>query len=149
MGIHTLSDSIGASGGPIEWTCSKGTVYQISLLTLEKQSKFERAMERKCIDSLKGLRTLLEKDEYSDALAAALGSIKDGDYVFGGDHSSDCLKTLWGISTLISILMGVSPEEASVIINSNEDIGPLIEVVIERSFPVAMGKSRAAKVKEK
>lgn len=149
MGIHTLSDSIGASGGPIEWTCSKGTVYQISLLTLEKQSKFERAMERKCIDSLKGLRTLLEKDEYSDALAAALESIKDGDYVFGGDRSSECLRTLWGISNLMAILIGVSPDEASVIINDNEDIGPLIEIIIERSFPVAVGKSKAAKGKKK
>jgi len=149
MGIHTLSDSIGASGGPIEWTCSKGTVYQISLLTLEKQSKFERAMERKCIDSLKGLRTLLEKDEYSDALASALESIRDGDYVFGGARSSESLKTLWGISTLISILMGVSAEEASTIINDNEDVGPLIEIVIERSFPVAMGKLKAGKAKKK
>jgi len=149
MGIHTLSDSIGASGGAIEWTCSKGTAYQISLLTLEKQSKFERAMERKCIDSIKGLRTLLEKDEYSDALASALESIKDGDYVFGGARSSESLKTLWGISTLISILMGISAEEASVIINDNEDVGPLIEMVIERSFPVATGKLKAGKVKKK
>lgn len=149
MGIHTLSDSIGASGGPIEWTCSKGTVYQISLLTLEKQSKFERAMERKCIDSLKGLRTLLEKDEYSDALASALDSIKNGDYVFGGARSSESLKTIWGISTLIAILIGITPEEASVLINDNEDIGPLIEMVIERSFPVAAGKLRAGKAKKK
>lgn len=146
MGIHTLSDSLGQSGGAIEWVCSKGNKYKISLLTLEKQSELERALERRALEKIKAHREFLGDDEYHSQIASILESIKNGDYIFGGKLSSEALRTLWGISTLLSILANVTPDEASVLINENSEISSLIEMVVERSFPVAVGK---AKGKEK
>jgi hypothetical protein len=142
MGINTLSDSLGQSGGSIEWTCSKGNKYKISLMTLEKQSEFERALEKRAIEKVKTLKDVLEKDEYSAEISKTIESIKDGHYIFGGPAASDALRTLWGISNLMAILMGVSPNDASVIIAENNDIGEIMEMVIERSFPVASGKGK-------
>lgn len=142
MGINTLSDSLGQSGGSIEWTCSKGNKYKISLMTLEKQSEFERALEKRAIEKVKTLKDVLEKDEYSSEISKTIESIKDGHYIFGGPSASDALKTLWGISNLMAILIGVSPNDASIIIAENNDIGEIMEMVIERSFPVASGKGK-------
>jgi len=142
MGINTLSDSLGQSGGAIEWTCSKGNKYKISLMTLEKQSEFERALEKRAIEKIKTLKDVLEKDEYSAEISKAIESIKDGHYIFGGPAASEALRTLWGISNLMAILIGVSPNDASIIIAENNDIGEIMEMVIERSFPVASGKGK-------
>lgn len=142
MGINTLSDSLGQSGGSIEWTCSKGNKYKISLMTLEKQSEFERALEKRAIEKVRTLKDVLEKDEYSSEISKTIESIKDGHYIFGGPSASDALKTLWGISNLMAILIGVSPNDASIIIAENNDIGEIMEMVIERSFPVASGKGK-------
>jgi hypothetical protein len=142
MGINTLSDSLGQSGGSIEWTCSKGNKYKISLMTLEKQSEFERALEKRAIEKVRTLKDVLDKDEYSAEISKTIESIKDGHYIFGGPTASDALRTLWGISNLMAILIGVSPNDASIIIAENNDIGEIMEMVIERSFPVASGKGK-------
>ena len=142
MGINTLSDSLGQSGGSIEWTCSKGNKYKISLMTLEKQSEFERALEKRAIEKVRTLKDVLDKDEYSAEISKTIESIKDGHYIFGGPTASEALKTLWGISHLMSILIGVPPNDASLIIAENNDIGEIMEMVIERSFPVASGKGK-------
>ena len=142
MGINTLSDSLGQSGGSIEWTCSKGNKYKISLMTLEKQSEFERALEKRAIEKVRTLKDVLDKDEYSEEISKTIESIKDGHYIFGGPTASEALRTLWGISNLMAILIGVSPNDASIIIAENNDIGEIMEMVIERSFPVASGKGK-------
>ena len=142
MGINTLSDSLGQSGGSIEWTCSKGNKYKISLMTLEKQSEFERALEKRAIEKVRTLKDVLDKDEYSAEISKTIESIKDGHYIFGGPTASEALRTLWGISNLMAILIGVSPNDASIIIAENNDIGEIMEMVIERSFPVASGKGK-------
>lgn len=147
MGINTLSDSIGQSGGAIEWVCSKGNKYKISLLTLEKQSELERAFEKKSLEKIKELKDVLDKEEYSEQINEAIASIKNGDFVFGGKRSSEMLRTLWGISAMISILLGISINEASVLISENSEISQLIEMVVERSFPAAVGKAKAAEAK--
>jgi len=142
MGINTLSDSLGQSGGSIEWTCSKGNKYKISLMTLEKQSEFERALEKRAIEKVRTLKDVLDKDEYSAEISKTIESIKDGHYIFGGPTASEALRTLWGISNLMAILIGVSPNDASIIIAENNDIGEIMEMVIERAFPVASGKGK-------
>lgn len=147
MGINTLSDSLGQSGGAIEWVCSKGNKYKISLLTLEKQSELERAFEKRSIEKIKELKDILDKEEYSAQIAEAINSIKNGDFVFGGKRSSEMLRTLWGISTMLSVLAGITINEAGVIINENEEISQLIEMVVERSFPAAVGKAKSGEKK--
>lgn len=147
MGIHTLSDSIGQSGGAIEWVCSKGDKYKISLLTLEKQSELERAFERKSLEKIREYKEFLDKEEYDKQIAEVIESIKNGEFVFGGKRSSELLRTLWGISTLFSILAGISANDASALINENSEISSLIEMIVERSFPVAVGKAKAQEAK--
>lgn len=139
MGIYTLSDSLGQSGGAIEWVCSKGDKYKVSLLTLERQSKFERILERKAIESVRELKDLIDKEEYSYSIKECLKSISNGDYCFGGDKCSASLKTFWGITNLLALLVGVDPDKASQLIQENEEISDLIETVVKRSFPVANG----------
>jgi hypothetical protein len=147
MGINTLSDSIGQSGGAIEWVCSKGNKYKISLLTLEKQSELERAFEKRSIEKIKELKDILDKEDYSVQITEAINSIKNGDFVFGGKRSSEILRTLWGISAMLSILAGITINEAGVLINENDEISQLIEMVVERSFPAAVGKAKAGEKK--
>lgn len=147
MGINTLSDSLGQSGGPIEWVCTKGNKYKVSLMTLEKQSEFERLLEKKAIESVRNHKDILEKEEYTSQIQSILESIKNGEFVFGGKKSSDALRTVWGISALLSILAGITQNEASVLIAENEEIPMLIETVVERSFPVSAGKFKAMEKK--
>ena len=146
-GIHTLSDSLGTSGGAIEWNCSKGDKYKFSLLTLAKQSEFERAVERKSLDKIRGMKDLLEKDEYDVAIGNALKAISVGEFCFGKERCTEELRTFWGVSTLLAILAGIDPNQASTLMHENSDVGQLVETIVERSFPVAVGKSKEGKSK--
>lgn len=143
MGTHTLSETLGESGGPIEWVCSKGNKYKFSLLTLGNQSKFERALERKAVESLKNTKDLLDKDDYDKAISGVLKSISSGNYAFGGQEATAALRTMWGVSVLLGILGGIEPDEANRLVVENPDISKVIESVVERSFPV--GKSKKEK----
>ncbi len=144
-GINTLSDSLGQSGGAIEWTCSKGNKYKFSLLTLGKQSEFERAIERKSLDKIRSMKDLLDKEEYDKAIADALKAISLGEFCFGKERCTEELRSFWGVSTILAILAGVSGEQASILMHENEDIGQLVEAIVERSFPVAVGKAKEGK----
>lgn len=145
MGIQTLSDSLGASGGAVEWTCCHGNKYKFSLLTLGKQSEFERAIERKALDKIRSMKDLLDKEEYSKAISDVLADVSRGDFCFGKERCSEELRSFWGISTLLGILSGVTGEEASRLMQENEDVGQLVEAIVERSFPAATGKAKAGK----
>lgn len=140
MGTHTLSEMVGESGGPIEWTCSKGNKYKFSLFTLANQSRFERELERKAVESLRNTKDLLDKEEYAEALSNVLKDISNGKYTFGGQEAMSALRTMWGVSTLLSILIGISQEDASRLIAENEDISMVLSSVVERSFPVGKAK---------
>lgn len=144
-GTHTLSDSLGASGAPVEWSCSKGNKYKFSLLTLQKQSEFERAIERKNLEKIRAMKDLLDKEDYDKAIKEFMASLSLGEYCFGKERCAEELKTFWGISTLLSILAGISSEEASRLINENSDVSALVEVIVERSFPVMVGKAKEGK----
>lgn len=146
-GIHTLSDSLGSAGGAIEWTCSNGNKYKFSLLTLQKQSEFERAIERKSLDKIRGMKDLLDKEEYDKAIADTLRAVSLGEFCFGKDRCTEELRTFWGVSTLLGILAGIDGNHASQLMHENEDVGQLVETIVERSFPVAVGKAREGKSK--
>jgi hypothetical protein len=114
---------------------------------LEKQSELERAFEKRSIEKIKELKDILDKEDYSVQITEAINSIKNGDFVFGGKRSSEILRTLWGISAMLSILAGITINEAGVLINENDEISQLIEMVVERSFPAAVGKAKAGEKK--
>ena len=147
-GTNTLSDSLGQSGGAIEWTCSKGDKYKFSLLTLEKQSQFERAIERKALEKIRSIKDLVDKDEYDKTVRETLKSISLGDYCFGKDRCTEELKTMWGVSTLLSILAGIDLDKANDLMNGNSEIGQLVETIVERSFPVMVERAREGKAEQ-
>lgn len=140
MAHYTLSDTLGGSGAPIEFVCSRGNKYKFGLLTLGKQSEFERALESRELTRLKGLREALGEDEYKAQVKDLLKEFKHGEYSFGGEKCSDALSSLWGISTLIGILGGIDAEDAHTLIQENTEIRDVIEMIIERSFPVMSKK---------
>lgn len=142
MPIHTLSDSLGGSGAPIEFICSRGDKYKFSLLTLGKQSEFERALESRELARLRDLREALGEEEYKAQVKELLREFKHGEYAFGGENCSDALSSLWGVSTLIGILGGISSEQAHTLIQENVELRELIEMIIERSFPVMSKKKQ-------
>lgn len=144
MAIHTLSDTLGGSGAPIEFVCSRGDKYKFSLLTLGKQSEFERAIESRELNRLRALRESLGDDEYKEQVKELLREFKHGEYAFGSDNCSDALSSLWGVSTLIGILGGISSDKAHGLIQENVELRDLIEIIIERSFPVMSKKKREA-----
>jgi len=61
--------------------------------------------------------------------------------------ASEELRTFWGVSTLLGILAGIDGNHASQLMHENEDVGQLVETIVERSFPVAVGKAREGKSK--
>lgn len=144
MAIYTLSDTLGGSGAPIEFVCSKGDKYKFSLLTLGKQSEFERAIEARELGRLKALRESLGDEEYKEQVKDLLKEFKHGEYAFGSDNCSDALSSLWGVSTLIGILGNISSDKAHELIQENIELRELIEVIIERSFPVMSKKKQEA-----
>lgn len=144
MGIHTLSDALGGSGGPVVYTCSKGNEYKFSLFTLESQSKFERELERRAFEKVRHLKDLMDGKEYEKQIAEVMKSIRSGDFAFGKDECNSALSSLWGVTKLIAILGGLRDEQASSLVQENDDLKVLIETIIERSFPVMSKKKVTA-----
>jgi len=142
---YTTSDVLGSSGAKIEWVDAKGKTYQVSLLTLEKQSAYERWLEREAVKSVKNVRDLLDQDEYNSALDRCLGEISSGKYIFGGDVAQESLGTFRGMVAMIAILFGISNEEALELTKENKDLPKIIENVITRSFPVQEGNETESK----
>lgn len=141
---YTTSDALGGSGAKIEWTDAKGKVYEVSLLTLEKQSAYERWLEREAIKAIKNVRDLLDKEEYEVALIKNLEDISSGRYVFGGEDAQNSLTSFKGMCAMISILFGISSEDAITLVKENLDLPKVIENIILRSFPVQEGNAKAA-----
>lgn len=133
---YTVGDSIGSSGGKVEWTHPSGKIYQISLLTLENQSKFERALEREAVRSITNVKDILGESEYSQALDRCLDEISSGKYAFGLPDAQKALGTLKGICSMISILFSITSEEAMKLMAECPELAKVVESVIVRSFPV-------------
>lgn len=145
---YTTSDAIGANGAKIEWVDAKGKTHQISLLTLEKQSAYERWLEKESIKAIRNVKDVLGEDEYTAALSVALDNITSGRYVFGGEYAQESLTTFKGMCAMISILFSITNEQAMELVKENKEIGKIIENIIVRSFPVPEGNGEE-KVSEK
>lgn len=139
---YTTSDVLGGSGAKIDWSDSKGNNYQVSLLTLEKQSAFERWLEREAVKSIKNVKDILTEIEYQAALSRVLDDISSGRYVFGGEDAQNSLTSFKGMCAMISVLFGVENEQAVQLVKENTELPKLIENIILRSFPVPEGKDQ-------
>ncbi len=141
---YTTGDALGGSGAKIEWVDTKGKTYQVSLLTLEKQSAFERWLEKESVKAIKNVKDVLDESEYNAALSVALSDIASGRYVFGGEDAQQSLTTFKGMCAMISILFGITHEQAMELVKENKELGKIIENIIVRSFPVPEGNEEAA-----
>jgi hypothetical protein len=139
---YTTSDVLGGSGAKIDWSDSKGNNYKVSLLTLEKQSAFERWLEREAVKSIKNVKDILTEIEYQAALSKVLDDISSGRYVFGGEDAQNSLTSFKGMCAMISVLFEVENEQAVQLVKENTELPKLIENIILRSFPVPEGKDQ-------
>lgn len=139
---YTTGDVLGGSGSKIEWVDSQGKTHQVSLLTLERQSAFERWLEREAVKAVKGVKDLLSDTEYQAALSRVLDDIASGRYVFGGEDAQNSLTSFKGMCAMISILFGMENDQAVELVKLNTELPKLIESVILRSFPVQEGKDQ-------
>ena len=135
MPINTVSDVLGNSGEPLEWTGSNGKKYQLSLINLKSQSKVERFIESDAIESIKAHRELIGEEEYGKQISKILRDISQGRYNFGGELCQDALETIKGVSALVAVIFNVSRDEAIELTINDPEIKDVIEMVTERSYP--------------
>lgn len=136
---YTTGDALGGAGSKIEWVDAKGKTHQVSLLTLERQSAFERWLEKESIKAIKNVKDVLDESEYNAALSVALEEIASGKFVFGGDEAQKSLESFKGMCAMIAILFGITSEQAMELVKENKELGKIIESIIVRSFPVSEG----------
>ena len=134
MPVHTMSDVLGQSGEQLEWKDQDGKSYKLSLITLKSQSKIERLIEADAIESIKSHRDLIGEEEYGRQIAKLLRDITQGKYIFGGELCQDALKTVRGISALVSVIFNIDRDEAIALMRNEPDIKEVINMVTERSF---------------
>ena len=143
MPINTVSDVLGNSGEPLEWTGSNGNKYQLSLINLKSQSKIERMIESDAIESIKAHRELIGEEEYGRQISKILRDISQGRYSFGGELCQDSLETIKGVSALVAVIFNVSREEAIELVANEPETKNVMEMVTQRSYPKKVNQPAA------
>lgn len=143
MPINTVSDVLGNSGEPLEWTGSNGKKYQLSLINLKSQSKIERMIESDAIESIKAHRELIGEEEYSKQISKILRDISQGRYSFGGELCQDALETIKGVSALVAVIFNVGREEAIELVANEPETKNVMEMVTQRSYPKKVNQPAA------
>jgi hypothetical protein len=132
---YTTSDALGGNSAKTEWVDNTGKKYQVELLTLANQSKFERFLEKEAVKTIRNVKDELGDEEYLMALDRCLESIAEGKYSFGGEDAQRSLGTFKGMCAMISILFNTTSDDAFRLVKESPEIPKVIENIVVRSFP--------------
>jgi hypothetical protein len=123
------------SGGLTEYTCKNGKVLKIKYLDLKAMSDYENKLQNKAIAKLNEHRASMDKQFFSDMFKELLDRISQGHYAFGGELCTATLKTIHGITDLLSILCNIPPEEAvDLIMSEGEGLKQVFAHVLNKSY---------------
>lgn len=133
--MSELSAALGGSA-PKHTLKANGKSYPVSLITRGVKVAYEKALYALARERVNGLdETFSEahKDAMSERLMTAY---EDGDFDIMGVRGRKILATPVGISTLMGLLMDVTPDEAIGIFQDNErEVRTVFNTVIRESFP--------------
>lgn len=133
--MRTVSDVLQNKGGHVEFTSKDGKTYKIQYLTLRIMSQYENKMQNKAIRKLCEQKDVIPADLFQQLFSKIMDDIASGHYAFGGDIVSKSLQTIGGIADLISLMVGITEDEAMDLLTREQDVfRPLFDEVIRKSI---------------
>lgn len=133
--MRTLSDVVGSHGGGIEYTSDSGLKVTVMPMNLKIMSRYEKWLESKALATCMELKNLDAK-LFREAFKATSDNIIKGAYAFGGELCQESLNTPNGIGKLVSLMCGISEEQAlDIVINDGESFRNVLDLAIKQSLP--------------
>lgn len=118
-----------------------GKKYTGGLITQKVKAEVERRMEKKALDAVFSMKSMLEPVEFREAISSVTRDIASGVYSFGSDNSLQGLNTPAGGLTLASILFNAPEDEMQALMLSERDrFEAVMEIIRDKSFPNGKGR---------
>jgi hypothetical protein len=133
--MRSISDVLHNTGSLTEYTCKNGNVLKIKYLDLKAMSEYENRLQNKAIKKLNEHKDIMDKAMFSDMFKELLDRISQGHYAFGNELCTATLKTIHGITDLLSILCSITPDEAAdLILTEGEGLKQVFGHVLNKSY---------------
>lgn len=133
--MRTLSESVGAHGGAIEYIDKAGKKVYVSPLTLKMMSRYEKYLESKALQNCLELKNV-DGRLFREAFQATNHSILKGDFAFGGPIAQESLQTTNGIAKLVALMAGITDEYAlTLIVEEGEGFREVLDLAVKQSLP--------------
>lgn len=132
--MRSVSDVLQNRGGTTEYVTRDGKSIPVQYLTLRHMSQYETRLQNRAIRTLSSQRDAMPEDVFSKMFADLMDRIAAGAYAFGGEVANRSLGTVQGVCDLVSILCGVSDEQAmELLVNEGEPFKVLFDEVVRKS----------------
>jgi|LakMenEpi03Aug12_release.lakeMendotaPanAssembly.Ray.scaffolds.fasta_scaffold303378_3 hypothetical protein len=133
--MRTLSDSLGAHGGSLEYTDKTGKKVSVSALNLKMMSRYEKWLESRALQNCLELKNVDSK-LFREAFQATNQSILKGDFAFGGPIAQESLQTSSGVGKLVSLMCSITEDHAmTLILEEGEAFRVVLDLAIKQSMP--------------
>lgn len=140
MPLKTVSETIGSHGDGMPYEAKDGQTHKVQPLTLKLMGKFEKWLEGRAFKSVISQKEILGND-FSQAVAGVAADVAKGKFAFGGQECDDALRTLPGMTSLVSIMLGVDEIRASYLLRTEpEELSAIVNQVMKESMPDLVGK---------
>lgn len=133
--MRSVSDCLHNTGSLTEYTCKNGKVLKIKYLDLKAMSEYENRLQNRAIKKLNEHKDIMDKAMFSDMFKELLDRISQGHYAFGNELCTATLKTIHGITDLMSILCDITPDEAAeFVMTEGEGLKQVFAHVLNKSY---------------
>lgn len=133
--MRSVSDVLHNHGGTTEYTTKSGKQLKIKYLTLKGMSEYENALQNRAINKLAQQANIIPQATFDKMFSDLLDRIASGAYAFGSELCTKSLGTVNGVTDLVSIMCGISNDEAlDLLISEGDHFRKIIDEVLRKSI---------------
>jgi hypothetical protein len=133
--VRSVSDVLQNVGGHVEFTTKDGKAIKVKYLTLKAMSEYENRLQNRAIRKLTEQRDVIPADIFSEMFSKLMDDIASGHYAFGGEICQKSLRTVDGVANLMSVLCGVSADEAiDLLVKEGDAFKTIFDEVVKKSI---------------
>lgn len=133
--MRSISDVLQNSGGKVVYNTKTGKQINLDYLTLKHMSEYENRLQNRSMKQLTEQRANMPSDIFAKLFSELMDKIASGNMAFGSEVCQKSLSTIQGVTDLISILTGLTPEESLELITTEGEAFKIIfDEVIRKSI---------------
>lgn len=119
--MRSISDVLQKHGGGVDFTTASGKSLRIDYLTLKHMAQYEQRLQNRAVKTLADQKGVIPEGVWREMFTELMGNISKGQYAFGGEVCQASLTTITGVTDLMSILCGITPDEALELVATEGD----------------------------